>query len=175
MVSGSALNTNAFWFTKKWIQNDPRGALVIKWSFTVELLECCWNAQVGSPQTRTLVKQNSFFEKWKVRKLRRSRKSPIYHIFLTKTVNNFVVYTNISLIRWSFRICAQSWKLGLLQYEWIIPCNRAWIQNFVWNFSARKHICFSKFKSNCNHSKSGVYSFRTTYTTVFVCLLLFSR
>ena len=82
---------SSFLVQQKLLQNDPRVAVVIKRSFNVKLLERSWKVHAVVLQTRALLTENSFSENQKVRKLQRSRKSCIYHIFLTNTVNNFVV------------------------------------------------------------------------------------
>ena len=77
-------------FTKL-VVRDQKGLFVIKRSLKVRSIESCQNVRCELLDTQTLLVQNCFSVNQRVRKLQRSRKSPIYHIFLTILEYNFVV------------------------------------------------------------------------------------
>ena len=108
----------AYDVSQKLVTSDQIVTVVITRSRRVKSVEHQWNVRCDFHHIRSLPDKNSFFVNKKVRKLRESRKSTIYHIFLTKSatqlccvyIDNYQVLRAVTNRFYSLLVCLNVWS-----------------------------------------------------------------
>ena len=120
--------------SKKWLSRDQKVLFVITRSLQVRNVESTWNVRCGVLTTQTLLELHSFPVLLQVRKLQRSRKSRIYHIFLTILDFNFDVFF-LSFYFSSFKVFSFGRHLWLETTSWhLILWEILWTSIDQWQF-----------------------------------------